>query len=243
MDKIITLYTGTPGSGKSLHATGLVLRMLAKKKYVIANFALSFTPKEIKRGYDKYFFYMQNSEITVETLVEFAIDHNFFKIMQESQALVVIDEAGGRFNCRETATKNSDRAEWIDLFSQHRKIGYDFILVAQNDRMLDRQIRGYIETEKKHRKVNNFGPLWLLPFPAFIAIEHWYTAKLKVGSEMFLFSKKVANHYDSMKMFSGFKLSQHLLDKIEASRTNKKIPTPEGMDVPISAIYDEKEGL
>lgn len=236
---MINLYTGTPGSGKSLHAVALVLRMLRHKRYVIANFAMSFTKKELAKGYEERFFYMPNEEITIERLLEFAIDMHFFEKQRESQALVLIDEAGGRFNCRDF--KNSDRAEWIDFFSQHRKVGYDFVLVAQNDRMLDRQIRGYIESEIRHRKINNFGPFFLLPFPVFVAIEYWYTAKLRVGSQFFMFNKKVANHYDSMKMFSGFKLSKHLLEKIEASKQKKDVVTPEGMKVPISSIFTEEK--
>ena len=46
------------------------------------------------------------------------------------------------------AILRNDRRNWIDFFSQHRKVGHDFLLVAQNDRMIDRQIRGYIETKR-----------------------------------------------------------------------------------------------
>ena len=38
-------------------------------------------------------------------------------------------------------------------FSQHRKLGYRVILIAQFDRMLDRQIRSVLEYEYIHRKV------------------------------------------------------------------------------------------
>lgn len=234
---MINLYSGTPGSGKSFHAVALILRFLGKKRYVVANFPMIFTVNQKKKGFEERFFYMPNEMITIESLLEFAIDMGFFDKGKESQCLVVIDEAGGRFNCRDF--KNSDRAEWIDFFSQHRKVGYDFVLVAQNDRMLDRQIRGYIESEIKHRKVNNFGPFNFLPIPCFVAIEHWYTAKLRVGSEFMFFRKKIAAQYDSMKMFSGFKLSKHLLEKIEAKKQKKELETPEGMTVPITAIFTE----
>ena len=157
---LITLYTGTPGSGKSLHVISVILKVLGWGRQVISNFPITFTDKEIKKGYNQRFFYWSNEEITIENLILHALDNGFFENMQESQCLVVIDEAGGRFNCRDFG--KSDRREWIDFFSQHRKVGYDFILVAQNDRMLDRQIRGYVETEKKHRKINNFTFFFLL---------------------------------------------------------------------------------
>ena len=54
------------------------------------------------------------------------------------------------------------------------------ILISQSDRMLDRQIRALIETEVRHRKLNNYGFggmfLTLLTFGRtwFIAIDYWY---------------------------------------------------------------------
>lgn len=232
---MITLYTGTPGSGKSFHSISVILRALSFRQMVIANFPIKFTAREIKRGYDKRFYYWTNEEINIENLIVFALDNGMIEKAKESQCLVVIDEAGGRFNCRDFA--KSDRRNWIDFFSQHRKIGYDFILVAQNDRMLDRQIRGYIETEKKHRKANNFGPFGFLPFTLFVAVENWYTAKQRVGSEFFLFRQKIADRYDSMRMFSGFTISPELIAKIEARRKGIDAEIDDGMQTSIEAIF------
>lgn len=234
---MITLYSGTPGSGKSFHLITVIFRSLRQGKYVISNYPVSFSKKELKRGYAERFFYWQNEQITVDNLIEFALEKGFIEDQKESRCLVVIDEAGGRFNCRDYA--KSDRTAWIDFFSQHRKAGYDFILVAQMDRMIDRQIRGYIETEKKHRKLNNFGPFFFLPFPVFVAIEHWYTAKVKVGSEFILFRKSIASKYNSMQFFSGFKISQELLARIEAKRSGKEHELDPAFTVSINAIYTE----
>ena len=235
---MVTLYTGTPGSGKSLHLIKLIITVLGWGRDVICNFPITFTPKEIAKGYDKKFFYMTNQQITVNSLLEFAIEHDYFEKKKESQCLVVIDEAGGRFNSRDY--KDSDRSAWLDLFSQHRKCGFDFILVAQQDRMIDRQIRGQIETEKMHRKVNNFGPFFILPFPLFVCIETWYVAKVRVGSEFFLYHKKFGNKYDSMKMFEGFKLSKELLEKIELRKQSKQQVKIEVSDVSIDAVFKEE---
>lgn len=215
---MITLYTGTPGSGKSLHLIKVILRNLRLGKDVICNFPIRFTDKEIKRGYDKRFFYKSNREITVLFLLQHAISRGYIDKKRESQCMVIIDEAGGRFNARDF--KQSDRMEWIDFFSQHRKLGYDFILVAQSDRMIDRQIRGFIETVKIHRKINNFGPFIFLPLTTFVCIEQWYVAKERVGAEFFVYSKKYSNRYDSFKMFDGFKLSKALIDKIQDKSLN-----------------------
>lgn len=242
---MIVLYTGTPGSGKSLHLITIIFRALRRGRYVISNFPVRFNEKEIKKGYDKRFFYYTNEQITVESMINFAIDYGMIEKCQENQCMVIIDEAGGRYNCRDF--KNSDRAEWIDFFSQHRKLGFDFILVAQSDRMIDRQIRGYVEIEKKHRKINNYGPFFLLPFPVFVAVEHWYTARQRVGCEFFFFRQKVADRYDSMKLFTGFKLSEALLEKIEAKKRgdSEKIEHVEipSADIAITSIYVEGEAL
>lgn len=232
---MITLYSGTPGSGKSYHAIQLILKCLGWGRLVIANFPIKFTKREIKKGYDKRFFYWTNEQITIENLIIFALEKGMIEKARESQCLVVIDEAGGRFNCRDFA--KSDRRNWIDFFSQHRKVGYDFLLVAQNDRMLDRQIRGYIEIEKKHRKANNFGPFAFLPFTLFVAVEYWYTAKQRVGAEYFIFRKKIADRYDSMRMFSGFTISPELIARIEARRQGKDVAITDDMRVPIDSIF------
>lgn len=235
---MITLYSGTPGSGKSYHAVVTALRVLGWGRYVVANFPLSFTKKQLKKGYADRFFYKENKDITINSLIEFALEKGFLEKKKESQALVIIDEAGGRFNCREFG--RSDRIEWLDFFSQHRKIGYDFILVAQNDRMIDKQIRVQIETEIKHRKINNFGPFWIFPIPLFICVEWWYAARQRVGSEFMIYRKSIASQYDSMKMFEGFKLSNELLQKIEAKRNYLQLPKKEEFDVSIEAIYTDK---
>jgi zona occludens toxin (predicted ATPase) len=236
---MVTLYSGTPGSGKSLHLIELILRVLSWGKDVICNFPITFTEKEKKRGYDKRYYYMTNDQITVNTLLEFAIEHDYFEKRKESQCLVIIDEAGGRFNSRDYA--NSDRSAWIDFFSQHRKAGFDFILVAQMDRMIDRQIRGFVETEKIHRKITNFGPFQILPFPVFVSIEYWYVAKHRVGADFFLFRKKIANRYDSFKMFEGFKLSKELLAKVEARKKGKQDIKVNYSNASINAIYQETD--
>lgn len=236
----IELFTGTPGSGKSYNALKRIVFNLRIGRIVIANFPIKFTPRMLKKGYDKRFYYMTNEEITVENLVVFAIEKGMIDKHKESQCLVVIDEAGGRFNCREYA--KSDRAEWIDFFSQHRKLGFTFVLVAQNDKMIDKQIRGFIEYEVKHRKLNRFGALIFLPVTIFVAVEYWYTVKAKTSSDFILFRRSVGDLYDHMGLFKGFKMSEALIKKIEEKREGLEVDTSTlGLDnTPISAIFNEK---
>lgn len=229
----VYLYSGTPGSGKSYEAVNVAYLNLKRGQFVIANFALNFSEKDILKGYDKKFFYWPNYQITVENLMRFAIEKGMIQKQQENQCMVIIDEAGGRFNTRNFLDR--DRECWIDFFTQHMKMGFNVILVAQMDRMLDRQIRGLIETEFKFRQVNRFGPFAFLPFKVFVKVEYWYGVRIRVGSEFILFRMKKAKRYNRYKMFTGFKLSAELLKMIDGLQTDK------GMSVSVSAIFVEPE--
>ena len=144
-----------------------------------------------------------NSELTAKRLVEYALEHH--KIGVEGQTMVIIDECQIIFNCRDFGRK--DRGAWVTLFSQHRKLGFNFILITQNDRMLDKQIRALVETEVRHRKLNNYGfgglLISLTGMTWFVAIEYWYGGnKLMLSKQIFAYHKKYSKVYDSYKLFS-----------------------------------------
>ena len=85
---------------------------------------------------------------------------------------------------------------WLSFFTQHRKYGYLVILVAQNDRMLDRQVRALIEYEEIHRKVSNFGVFGAIlkticRKEVFFSVRRWYPLKERVGLYMFVPKKKI----------------------------------------------------
>lgn len=193
---MIYLYTGTPGSGKSYHATYDIYKKVYQK-------SKKFKPRVISNYYldlkNDNFFYLDNSEITTNYLYDFAKKNHKFGL--ESQTLVVIDEAQIIFNSRDwnSSRKGESRMDWIKFFSQHRKFGYNIILIAQNDRMIDRQIRALVEYEVAHMKINNY--FRILPLTFFLAVYRWYGQKMKLTSETFLYRKKIANLYNSYEYF------------------------------------------
>lgn len=191
---MIWLYSGTPGSGKSYHAVYDIYSKIRKKNKnkVIANFILN-VPSEYKNN----FIYVDNPELTIEYLQQYAYKNHFVGV--EGQTLVVIDEAQILFNSRDWGSNSNRRMEWIKFFSQHRKYGYNFILIAQFDRMIDRQIRSLIEYEVSHMKMNNF--FWFLPFTFFLCVEHWYGQKMKTGHVIIPYRKKIATLYNSYATF------------------------------------------
>lgn len=200
---MIELYSGTPGSGKSLHAAETIYWRLRAGKPVIANFLIE--PAYIK-GYQNSFYFIDNFSLHPEVLYEFARSYfagsgNPFK---EDSILLVIDESQLLFNARSWG--DSDRAGWLSFFTQHRKYGYLVILVAQNDRMLDRQVRSLVEYEEVHRKVSNFG--WFgsllkafLRKEVFFSVRRWYPLKERVGLYCFFPKKRIYCLYDTRAIF------------------------------------------
>lgn len=198
---MITLYSGTPGSGKSLHCARVIYNRMRSKSCVVANFNIN---KDNIKKFNGTFLEVSNNTLTPQKLRLFAKEyfktHNF----KEGAIMLVLDECQLIFNAREWNVKG--RSEWLDFFTNHRKYGYDILLIAQFDRMIDRQIRSLIEYECIHRKVSNFGKAgFILSAFAlgklFVCVRVWYPIKEKVGSEYFKANKKYYSLYDTFNTF------------------------------------------
>lgn len=199
---MIYLYSGTPGSGKSLHVARVIYFSLKRKLPVIANFEINL--EKVSKNIVP-FYYCPNDKLTPQELIDYSMRYWNGKPVREGKLLVVIDECQLMFNSRDWNAKG--RNEWLSFFTQHRKYGYDIILIAQFDRMIDRQIRALIEYEQIHRKVSNFGikgKIFSLCAGGnlFISVKVWYPMKEKVGSEFFKASRRYYSLYDSYQMFS-----------------------------------------
>lgn len=194
---MIYLYTGTPGSGKSYHATYDIINKLKRKvkKGLKMNRVISNYYLDVNNNDD--FVLVDNSDLTVEYLENFAISNH--KPGIEAQTLVVIDECQILFNSRNWNSQSRERMKWLTFFSQHRKYGYNFILIAQADFMIDKQIRGLIEYEVAHMKINNF--FSLLPIKAFLAVTRWYGQRMKVNHDIIVMRKKICKAYNSFGTF------------------------------------------
>jgi hypothetical protein len=199
---MITLYSGTPGSGKSLHAARKIQEQLLRKRGVIANSPINedIVTKNGKKSIGR-FTYLRNDKLTVDYLKAYA--KQYHKVAVEGQTIVVIDEAGTMFNSREASAR--DRKEWLDFFAIHRHYGFDIILIAQHHMQLDRQIRYKIEFDVKHKKANNFKSpgliLSLMQIKMFAAVTYWFGEKERIGAEIFKFRKQDALLYKTMMLF------------------------------------------
>ena len=115
-----------------------------------------------------------------------------------------------------------------------RHYGYDFILITQNDRAIDRQIRGLVEYNIKHRNLAGFGLKgWLLIFvlhKKFVAIKMWYVNNEKCTQEFFNIRKRVTRLYDTFAMFDDY---------------DESLPIPEAVKIMSPAEFNaqrKKEG-
>lgn len=200
---MIYLYSGTPGSGKSLHQAEEIYYILRAGKPVLANFEVNTSI--VKTSHLGEFYYISNEILSPELLIKYSQiyfrDHKF----KEGQIRLFIDEAQLLFNAREWS--KAGRKEWLSFFTQHRKYGYDIYLVAQFDRMIDRQIRSLIEYEVIHRKVKNFGR-WGTFFNLvaggnlFVAVTMWYPMHERLSSTWYKGNKKYFELYNTYNTFN-----------------------------------------
>ncbi|MCE1226209.1 MAG: hypothetical protein LWW87_06945 [Geobacteraceae bacterium] len=224
---MITILQGTLGSGKSATCTAMALDHLKRGGVVATNFGLvdgwSYElakhsiwgrwSEDLRRQnalshYNRHFHVKSLNaikKISPKQLAERDLKTVEGKY-QEGQGLLILDECQLIFNSRKWE-KNMD---WIEFFTQSRKLGWDVLLVAHTVDMVDSQIRPLIEFEARFRNLQRVRipiiGLPLSPFPAF-AIVYRYAGLGPGASNV---SKKdiaplplwAARLYDSLQVFS-----------------------------------------
>lgn len=200
---MILLFTGVPGSGKSLHAAKMIRDHLKWRRCpVICNFDVN---PDLK-GYKAHFTYRPNERLTPDFLRDFAAQYWQKSQPREDEILLVVDEAQLLFNTREWS--RNDRMDWVEFLSQHRHFGYCVVFMTQIDRMLDRQIRALAEYEFQHRKISSFGfkgsivKALCLGHEAFVCVQTYHgMGRLKLGQQFFIGTKSLYKVYDSYSAF------------------------------------------
>ena len=222
---MVYLYSGTPGSGKSLHAAGDIYEAAryGSKKLIITNFSIN--TQKIKKQKNEILV-IPNWEITVERIQQEC--RNFFATyykgkIKEGKVLIFLDEAGQLFNSRDY--RIAGRRDWCTFVSEHRKYGCDIYLICQFDRQLDRQIRSCIQYDLEHRKMANFGKggklLSLLffghQFAYFIAD---YPTGERIGKKFCKSKRKYRRIYDTFEVFSSGKEKPEQVEDEEKNDNN-----------------------
>lgn len=200
---MINLYTGTPGSGKSLHLVSLLLfdfKHNHNNLKVVTNVCFDLSP------------YAPEGAVTVKDvfdldpswLCDFALTHCAGSRPAPNEFLLIIDESQQIFGSREWRSVN--RRAWLDFFSVHRHFGFNVILVAQSPKMLDCQIRGICETDTIHFQPAHIAKfLDLLTFGGAVPLFLWAQRysnnhRLVLSRGIILGRKSLFSRYDSMSL-------------------------------------------
>lgn len=216
----ITLYSGTPGSGKSLHAAEIIYKRLRHNLPVIGNFEIRLDLiKPRGQGRLGQYTYCPNDGLSPDYLISYArylftpvSDGGLGYDFREGAILLILDECQLLFES-DIIRRGGRKSEWLSFMSQHRKYGYDIILISQSDRNIDRSIRTLIEIETVHRDVRRFGFMgWLFSLlrggRLFIAVSYWHVLRKSKASivdrYMFGFNRRYAAIYDTFMGFGGF---------------------------------------
>lgn len=196
---MIYLYSGSPGSGKSLAMAQEIYWHVKMHRPVLANFEIDTSRFKDATS----FLYVPFEEWKPKTFEDYARWYFRDNPFKEGAITVYWDEAQIMLNSR---TWRENQA-WIPFFTQHRKLGYNVKLVAQHHEMLDKQVRSIIEYETNFRKVNNVGlfgrivGLCALGHPVVCGVTRWYGQKMRLESSWMLGRKKFYSLYDTYKVF------------------------------------------
>lgn len=227
---MIKLYSGTPGSGKSLHLAKDIFNFLKNDKYrlVVSNVPINLDV--FKDDEKKRFIYLSNDELEVSRIWEIGEkwykENEGLKLSKREQCCVLIlDECQLLFNSR-SWTGNSKKG-WPEFFSLHRHAGFYIILAAQMMEALDKQVRGLIEYECLHVKVKNFGAfgafLNILAFGGlFMYSENWVPKKLKIDNVFFKYHRRYGELYDTHLIFENPKFKGGTNGKSKKNKEDSK---------------------
>lgn len=220
---MIYIYSGTPGSGKSLDVARQITIWLRIKRNVISTMNvdtrlcfLNFFSRflfQITRGkfllFDvddermKNFYYVNIFDISPQYLIDFALNHH--KKGKERQTLLILDECISIFSPEKCVGQYW--LEWQNFFQYHRHLGYEVILVPQSTALLAKKISHFAEYEVRHRAVKNagfFGAILSKLFGGIFSTKTYWRAsnsRKAIDGEWFLYKYWLGKSYDSYCMF------------------------------------------
>ncbi len=113
---MIYLYSGTPGSGKSLDMARSILVDLKQHKPIICNFPIYLPKKKMK--YEKYFHFIENSELTPKYLYDFSREYFKNHRFGEGKIVLYLDECQLMFNARQWNAEGRD--DWLKFFTNQQ---------------------------------------------------------------------------------------------------------------------------
>lgn len=188
---MISVYTGFPGSGKSLHAVSVIYAHVKGKGTVVSNIDLAGFQENPYYHYREFQWFKN-----VENVKNIASEHFHDKI----KTLFVIDEAQVIFDSR--SWNEDGRMDWNVFFSMHRHYKCDFILITQSYQNLDKRIRANVEFQNQHVNIKNASRLshmflQFLPDFMFLSNRFYANTKERIGSSWIFCRKKYTRLYNT----------------------------------------------
>lgn len=220
---MIYLWTGTPGSGKSLHLAHEVRDYLRYNKRVIStcniNTGMCFMNRlqqflfNISKGKldfhcsdprEKNFYYLPLEECHPNVFYEFAARHHVEG--KENQTIIFLDECVALFSPTVLSDNIKLWNEWDKFFRIHRHLGFTIVLIPQSKRLISRKVIEYCELEvkhynrKHHRTLGFFLSLILGGFFSYTVC--WRGDKKPVEQHFFTYRPFYGNMYNSYSYFN-----------------------------------------
>lgn len=220
---MIQLYSGTPGSGKSLHAAHDIRFNLRIGRNVIStcfiDTSLCFLnpiqefifnkfgkrPRKHKPDKrEKNFHYIDINDITPDYLYDFAARHHEFG--KEHQTVIYFDECVAIFSPTVIGDDKDKWNRWEDFFRKHRHLGFDCILIPQSAKLISRKVIEYCEFDVRHFNRKHQGFLGFI-FSIFVGglfsySTYWRGIKSKpLDSGFYTYKPLYGQMYNSYSMF------------------------------------------
>lgn len=241
---MMQVYTGTPGSGKSLHCAHDIRFHLRLGHNVISTCYIDtslcfFTPfqewrfnrtgkRPKKQKHDKReknFHYIDINKITPEFLYEFAARYHVFG--KEHQTVVYLDECVSIFSPTVIGNDTDKWNKWDRFFQFHRHLGFDIVLIPQSLKLISRKVIEYCEFDCRHYNRKHHGILGfvfsLLAGGLFSYSTYWRGVnRHPLESGFFTYKPLYGQMYNSYSQFSvalapykkAWEIKQHYLSAL-----------------------------
>lgn len=186
---MIALVQGPPGNGKSFYAIRKAAEALENGKCLATNVELApdayakIAARNPLRRFNKRARDKRARQLAAQTLVSENLQELFSIRLRgrgEGRGVMILDEAHNWMNAR--AWSADDRAHIVRFFSQHRKLGWDVYLIAQDAEMIDKQVRAlaeYIVSLRNLRRAKWAG-VPISPVNLFLAVWRWHATTTTV---------------------------------------------------------------
>jgi hypothetical protein len=256
---MIEVMQGTPGSGKSAVAVARAMMHIKRGGVVACNFSLKdgwadvlASQNLVARVFDEHRYDLASSHYkrfhrvhSLEAIEKIHPKKDSVKIYKdkggysEGSGLLILDECQLVFNSR----KWDQNFKWIQFFTQHRKLGWNVLLIAHTIEMIDSQIRPLAEYESRFRNLQKLKfPILgvpMSPFPLFLVVRRYAGlgagASVVADRDLFPLPLWAANLYDSLEVFSSSDWGSNEMPLLCGSAPKKK---QESVRFPMSKLSE-----